>query len=174
MQSSEVRVALITYFLTYSMERSLSGEANRFSASQETPRILWNTKVQSRIHKWPPPVPNLSHLDPVRAPTPHLGRTKVSVQVLVLLCERFVKGCVVTVRAVSTLPTPNLEDYLLSAVRDSLFNIFAATLHTGGRSSTRNLRTPHAVGTGTHLSRTVALIWFSLLKPTGYLMQHQV
>jgi len=27
------------------------------------------------------------------------------------------------------IPTPNLEDQLLSAVRDSLFNIFAATLH---------------------------------------------
>jgi hypothetical protein len=26
-------------------------------------------------------------------------------------------------------PTPKLEDHLLSAVRDCLFNIFAATLH---------------------------------------------
>jgi hypothetical protein len=32
-----------------------------------------------------------------------------------------------------------------------LFNIFAATLHVGGRSSIRNLRTRHAVVTGTHL-----------------------
>jgi hypothetical protein len=32
-------------------------------------------------------------------------------------------------------PTPKLEDYLLSAVRDCLFNIFAATLHIGGCSS---------------------------------------
>jgi len=31
--------------------------------------------------------------------------------------------------------TPKLEDYSLSAVRDCLFNIFAATLHIGGRSS---------------------------------------
>jgi hypothetical protein len=29
-----------------------------------------------------------------------------------------------------------------------LFNIFAATLHIGGRSPTRNLRTRHAVVTG--------------------------
>ena len=50
-------------------------------------------------------------------------------------------------------PTPKLEDHPLSAVRDCLFNIFAATLHIGGRSSIRNLRTRHAVVTGTHLSR---------------------
>ena len=44
-------------------------------------------------------------------------------------------------------PTPKLEDHPLSAVRDCLFNIFAATLHIGGRSFIRNLRTPHAVVT---------------------------
>ena len=38
-------------------------------------------------------------------------------------------------------PSPRLEDYPLSAVRDCLFFIFAATLHIGGRSSFRNLRT---------------------------------
>jgi len=43
-------------------------------------------------------------------------------------------------------PNPNLEDYNLSAVRDCLFNMFAATLHIGGRSSIRNLRTRHAAG----------------------------
>jgi len=49
-------------------------------------------------------------------------------------------------------PTPKLEDHPLLAVRDCLFNIFAATIHNGGRSSIRNLRTRHAVVTGTHLS----------------------
>jgi hypothetical protein len=46
-------------------------------------------------------------------------------------------------------PTPKLEDNHLSAFRDCLFNIFAATLHIGGRSSIRNLRTRHAVVTWT-------------------------
>jgi len=50
-------------------------------------------------------------------------------------------------------PTPKLEDHLLSAVRDCLFNIFAPVLHIAGRSSIRNLRTSHAVVTGTNLTR---------------------
>jgi hypothetical protein len=33
------------YIVTYSMEQSPSWEANRFSVSQEIPRILWNPKV---------------------------------------------------------------------------------------------------------------------------------
>ena len=51
-------------------------------------------------------------------------------------------------------PITKLEDHTLSAVRYYLFNIFAATLHNGGRSYIRNLRTRHAVVTGTHLSWT--------------------
>jgi len=42
-------------------------------------------------------------------------------------------------------PTPKLEDHPSSAVRDCLFNISAATLHTGGHSSIRNLMTRYAV-----------------------------
>jgi len=60
-----------TYLLAYSMEHSPSWEANRFSASLETPLILWNSKVHYRIHKCPPPVPILSQLDSVHAPTSH-------------------------------------------------------------------------------------------------------
>jgi len=45
-------------------------------------------------------------------------------------------------------PTPKLEEHPLSAFKDCLFNLFAATLHIGGRSSIRNPRTRHAVVTG--------------------------
>jgi len=44
-----------TYLLTYSMEQSPSWEANWFSASQEIPPILWNSKVHYRFFKCPPP-----------------------------------------------------------------------------------------------------------------------
>ena len=68
-----------TYLLTYSMEQSPLWEANRFAASQEIPRILWNPKVHYRIHKCPPPVPILSQLDPVHTPTSHFLKVHLNI-----------------------------------------------------------------------------------------------
>ena len=58
---------LLTYILhgADSFLRSL-----QFSASQEIPCILWNPKVPYGIHKYPPPIPILSQLDPTH--TPHI------------------------------------------------------------------------------------------------------
>jgi hypothetical protein len=36
---------------------------NWFAASQEIPCILWNSKVNYLIHKCPPPVPILRHIN---------------------------------------------------------------------------------------------------------------
>ena len=67
----ENSLIILTYLLTYSTEQSPSWEANRFSASQEIPHILWNQKVHYRFHKCQPPVPILRHIDPVHASTSH-------------------------------------------------------------------------------------------------------
>ena len=66
---------LLIHSLTHSMQQSPSWDANRFSASQEIPRILWNPKVHYRIHKCPPPVPNLSHIDQVHTSHPTSSRS---------------------------------------------------------------------------------------------------
>jgi hypothetical protein len=44
-ETVKLLIYLLTYLLTYFMDQSPSWEANRFSASQEIPRILWNPKV---------------------------------------------------------------------------------------------------------------------------------
>jgi hypothetical protein len=83
----------------------------------------------------------------------YLGHTEVSVQFWGFVCEY----CVPKIRfhgekLSGPSPTPKLEDHPLSAVRDCLFNIFTATFNIGGRSSTRHLRTRHALMTRIHLS----------------------
>jgi len=61
-------------------------------------------------------------------------------------------------------PSPKMEDHNLSVVRDCLFNIFAVTLHAGGRSFTCTVRTRHAVVTGTHLRQCDVPMLHTLLR----------
>jgi hypothetical protein len=100
---------------------------NCFSANQDIPHILQKPTVHYRIHKFPP-----------------------GPRLILWLFHNTIRFHGEQLSTPHT--TPKLEDRPLSAVRDCLFNIFAATLHAGGSSSICNLRTCHAVAAGTHLS----------------------
>jgi hypothetical protein len=52
---------LITYLLTYGAEPFLRSR----QLCRERPSILWNPKVQYRLHKSPTLVPILSHINPI-------------------------------------------------------------------------------------------------------------
>ena len=63
-------VHTVTYLLT-PWGRVFLEKLTGFTASQEIPRILCNSKVHYRVQKCPPPVPILSQLDPVHTRTFH-------------------------------------------------------------------------------------------------------
>ena len=105
------QVGKYTYLLllTHSKEQSLSWEASyRFSASQEIPRILWNPKVHYRIHKCPPTVPILNHIDPIHTPTSWRSILILSSH----LCRGLPSGLFPSYFPTKTLYTP-----LLSSIR---------------------------------------------------------
>jgi uncharacterized protein YceK len=71
-------------------------------------------------------------------------------------------------------PIHKIEDHLFLAVCDCLFTIFAASIHIGGCSSICNLRTCHAVVTGTYLSWTSAAVSYQKFALMWYVVKHQI
>ena len=53
------------YLLIYSKEQIPTWKADRFSSTQEIPRILWKAKVRYRFQKCPPPVHVLRQISPI-------------------------------------------------------------------------------------------------------------
>ena len=90
------------------MEQSSSSEANRFSASQEIPHILWNPKVHYHIHKCPTPALIVSQLDPVHTPTSHFLKIHLNI---ILPSMRLLSGL-----CPSGFPTKTLHTSLLSPI----------------------------------------------------------
>jgi len=104
------------------MEQSPSWEVNRFAASQEIPRILWNPKVHYHIHKCPPPVPIRSQLDTVHTP-PHSTSWRSILILSSHLSLGLPTGLFPSGFPTKTLYTPLPSPYALHASPISFFSI---------------------------------------------------
>jgi hypothetical protein len=125
------------------MEQSPSWETNRFPASP----ILWISLFHDSIHKCLQTVPILSPYQWIKSGLRHE-----------FIFHNMIRFYGEELFALN--PNPKLEYYTLLAVHDCVFNIFAATLHIGCRSSICNLRTCHAVVSGSDLSWLYCIIWW--------------
>jgi hypothetical protein len=96
------------------MEQSPSGEADRFSASQEIPRIFGTRRVHYSSHNCPPPVTILSQLDPVH--TPHLTSWRIHLNIILPSRLDLPSGIIPSAFTTKTLYTP-----LHSPIRTTLY-----------------------------------------------------
>jgi hypothetical protein len=106
---------------TYSIEQSPSWEANRFVASQEIPRILWNPKVHYRIHKCPPYVSILSQLNPVHTLYPTFWRSILILSSHLLWVSPVVSFPQASLPKLRTLLSPPYPSYMPSLSRSYRF-----------------------------------------------------
>ena len=103
--------------LTYTMQQRPSWEANRFSANQEIPRILWNPTAHYLIHKCTPPVPILSQLDPLHNHTSYF--LKIHLNIILPSTPGFPKWFLFLRFPTRTLYTPFLSPHTRYMTRPS-------------------------------------------------------
>jgi len=126
---------LLTYLLTHYMEQSLSWEANRFSACQEIPCILWNTEVYYRVYKFRPPVLILSQINPLKAPDPTSWISNVVLSSLLHL--GFPSGLFPSVFPIKTLYASHLTPHVLHVTSVPFFSIILVAHYTLSGSLSR-------------------------------------
>jgi hypothetical protein len=61
------------------MELSTTREATGCAASEELPRISWNTKVRYRVHNSPPLVPILTLTNPAHTAPSYLSKIHLNI-----------------------------------------------------------------------------------------------
>jgi hypothetical protein len=122
---------------------SSSRETNWFPASP----ILWNSKFHYSIQKCLPPVPILS---PYQWINSGLRHQFIFHNMIHFYGEELF----------APNPNPKLGYYLMLAVHDCLFSIFAVTLHIVSHSSICNLRICHAVVSGSYLFWLYCILWW--------------
>jgi hypothetical protein len=134
--SSNLLTYLLTYLLTLLHGAGYSLKS-WYSLNSSNSLSLWNPIVHCRAHKSPPRGPMLSQQNPVRPINPYIPKDHLLFQLL-MSCQRISSGPRRFETFRNTLrsygkwllgprPTPKLEDHPLTAVRDCLFSIFAAT-----------------------------------------------
>jgi hypothetical protein len=114
-----------------------------WKASQEITRNLWSPKVRYCCCKWTWSIqdPNIPSKNPMSLFSLLRSYQSVSSGLRLSVWTFRKKIRFYGEELLAHRPILKLKDHPLSAVRDCLFNIFATTLHIGGLSSIRNLRT---------------------------------
>jgi len=123
-----------TWLLTYSTEQS-PWEANRFSASQEIPRILWNPKVHYLIHRCPV---NCPYPEPARS-SPYPPHPTSLRSILILsshLRLGLPSGLFPSSFATKILYAPLFSPHALHAPPISLFSIWSPEQYWVSRTDT--------------------------------------
>jgi hypothetical protein len=96
-----------------SRAHTTSWEANTSSATQEIPRILWNLKVQYRIHNSPLPNPYPDQQQASPYPPSHFSKINSNI---ILHLRLGLPSCLLPSFTIKTVYTPPLSPYVLHAV----------------------------------------------------------